>query len=203
MSEQAKARTKFSYKGFEVTQVQHPGPLYTYETEGLEFNSAMELDNWIDPRSKVTKSTKIKPVAPPRPLPPIKPDKPPKERHAELSWRILELKILYYQCPVALEDYAENNLPSDDEYDRLEQEYLKLCLELGVENTLVHKGYAGLDVPGEGMMEIDWSRPSVDNALERLYILAGLKEDPNAKKVSSKRKKRKSTRNSKKAARKP
>jgi len=81
-------------------------------------------------------------------------------RFNKLSWDILKHKVIYY---VPSNKYkAKLSKPiTDDEYDELEKEYLKLCKELGKKNTLVHKEYAGLDPCGDGMMEVDTDRPCV------------------------------------------
>lgn len=126
---------------------------------------------------------------------------------------LLEAKILYYQPPIELVDYAAEHTPSDQEYDRWEVEYLELCRELGVENTLVHKSWPGFeDVPGDGMMEVDWSRPSADCALQAIYRKAGIPEGARRslyrgetraktqKKMERKRKKKKRSGKSKKVS---
>jgi hypothetical protein len=89
------------------------------------------------------------------------------QRHIHLSWEIIKYKLLYYQPS---KRYKEKFRPiSDDEYDAMELEYLNLCLALNKPNTVVHKDYAGLKVTGDGMMEVDLSRPSVQLVLDRLY----------------------------------
>lgn len=88
-------------------------------------------------------------------------------RHVYLSWKIIKHKLLYYQPS---SKYKKKFKPiSDDEYDALEKEYLLLCKELGKPNTVVHKDYAGLEVEGDGMMEVDLNRPSVKLVLDKLY----------------------------------
>jgi hypothetical protein len=84
------------------------------------------------------------------------------KRHVHLSWKILENKIMYYQPRELSEKFINANLIPDEQYDALEIEYLTLCHILKVPNTLVHKEYPNLPkVDGAGMMEVDWSRPSV------------------------------------------
>lgn len=83
---------------------------------------------------------------------------------AKLSWELLEHKVRYY--------YYDAPIITDDEYDLLEIKYLNLCKEFDQENTLVHKQYPGLTVNGQGMMEIDIDRPSVQAAI---YKLRGIK----------------------------
>lgn len=76
------------------------------------------------------------------------------KRFVKLSWELIEHKMRYY--------YFDYSIISDVEYDKLEQEYLQLCLDLKQPNTVVHKIYPGFEaVEGTGMMEIDMSRPSV------------------------------------------
>jgi len=92
---------------------------------------------------------------------------------SELSWKILEAKILYYD-PVA--ELASLPMLSDAEYDNLEVEYLKRCKAEGHVNYLVHKQYPGFEDVGfdKACMEVDWNRPSSAVALNRLYIKANV-----------------------------
>jgi hypothetical protein len=63
---------------------------------------------------------------------------------------------------------------ADALYDQAEQRYLTLCRELGHRNTIVHKGHPGFeDVPGDGMMEVDVRRPSVQLVLKKLSSVKG------------------------------
>lgn len=92
-------------------------------------------------------------------------------RLAKLSWTILEAKLLYYYPEKIKEEYHEKLEISDAEYDALEIEYLTLCRTLGRENTLVHKVYEGFeDVAGDGMIEVDFSRPSVNCVLKKYGV---------------------------------
>jgi len=96
-----------------------------------------------------------------------------RKRFIKLGWKLIEAKIMYYQPPPELASYVEDNMPTDEEYDKMEQEYLQLCIDLDEENTVVHKDYSGFEnVRGDGMVEIDTTRPSVDVALQKLYIEA-------------------------------
>jgi len=72
----------------------------------------------------------------------------------------MEHKIRYYvfSAPII----------SDLEYDELEKLYLKGCIKYKKENTIVHKKYPGLDVKGEGMMEVDMERPSCQLVYSKL-----------------------------------
>jgi len=89
--------------------------------------------------------------------------------HRQLSWKIIEAKIMYYWPRGLSEEFIDVHMPTDKEYDALEVRYLKLCVELELENTVVRKGlYPTLDPPGPGMFEVDYSRPSVLNAWEKL-----------------------------------
>lgn len=99
-----------------------------------------------------------------------------RKRFIKLGWKIIEAKILYYDPPAELEQYANDNMLTDYEYDQMEVEYLRLCKELGEQNTVVHKEYSGLEVDGDGMMEVDWTRPSVNCALNKLYNKANIPE---------------------------
>jgi len=81
------------------------------------------------------------------------------QRHAWLSWEIIKHKLLYYKPS---KRYKAKFKPiTDEEYDRLEREYLDLCIKLDLPNTVVHKEYVGVSVKGDGMMEVDMERPSV------------------------------------------
>ena len=99
------------------------------------------------------------------------------KRFIELSWRILEAKIIYYSPPVEL--LGKGLEITDQEYDSMELEYLNLCVKLGKVNNVVHKEYPGFDFDkiGSGMMEVDWNRPSCSAALKRLYIKANVPEE--------------------------
>lgn len=90
-------------------------------------------------------------------------------RHVELSWRLIELKTMYYMPHLVHASWHDDLTVPDAVYDEMERRYLALCRELGVENTVVHKSYPGFDdVPGDGMMEIDRERPSVQLVLRKL-----------------------------------
>lgn len=94
------------------------------------------------------------------------------ERHAKLSWLIIEHKILYYAPRGLSEDFIAGYAISDAEYDDMEKEYLGLCRDLGFSNSVVHKKHPGYeDVLGDGMNEVDFSRPSVQLAYEKLFKL--------------------------------
>ena len=90
------------------------------------------------------------------------------QRRVDLSWAIIEAKILYYDPKELPESFVERKLPSDARYDAMEREYLDLCVALNQPNTVVHKEYAGLRPRGAGMFELDWERPSVKLAHEKL-----------------------------------
>lgn len=51
---------------------------------------------------------------------------------AKLSWRILEMKFLYYE---GAKYGLSNMIPSDEDYDFLENKYKKLAKLLGVKPT--------------------------------------------------------------------
>ena len=82
------------------------------------------------------------------------------KRYIKLGWELIEHKIRYY--------IFSNPVISDNEYDNLELEYLKLCMKYKLENTVVHKLYPNLVVNGEGMMEVDMTRPSVQLVYNKL-----------------------------------
>lgn len=87
-------------------------------------------------------------------------DKERKE-HVELSWRIIEAKIMYYQPGELGEAFVQKYMPTDADFDAMEQRYLELCDKLNLPNTVSHKD-------GNGMMEVDWDRPSVKLAHSKL-----------------------------------
>lgn len=87
-------------------------------------------------------------------------------RHAYLSWKLIEHKILYYKPEDFSKQFLREYSISDHEFDRLEQEYLSLCSLLHIPNTVSHKDGEG----SGGMMELDWTRPSVLNAYEKLRL---------------------------------
>lgn len=94
-----------------------------------------------------------------------------RSRHAYLSWKLIEHKILYYKPEDFTKRFLQQYSISDAEFDRLETEYLNLCSLLHVPNTVSHKD-------GEGMMELDWERPSVLNAYEKLRTAQDELEGP-------------------------
>ena len=94
-----------------------------------------------------------------------------KRRFIELTYKIIEAKVLYYNEELISPGYRKALRVSDDIYDQWEVEYLKLCKKLGYKNAVVHKVYAGLeDVPGEGMMEVDFKRPVVHLVMRKWGI---------------------------------
>jgi hypothetical protein len=97
-----------------------------------------------------------------------------KVRWIRLAYMLIEYKIMYYYPEVIKEGYHPGLTISDDEYDKLEIEYLTLCKKLNVANTVVHKGYPGLmlgeDVKGDGMFEVDFTRPVVHLIMRKYGI---------------------------------
>ncbi len=93
------------------------------------------------------------------------------KRHAALCWSLIRHKIVYYYPELVAEKYQQKYSITDDEYDKLEKEYLTLCLRLGLENTVAHKTYPDIgEVPGKGMMEVDFSRPSVTLVMSHIGV---------------------------------
>lgn len=86
-------------------------------------------------------------------------------RYIWLSWRLIEWKLMYYYPEKVAEEFHEMLSISDDIYDQYELEYLKLCRKLNLPNTVVHKSYAGFKVMGDGMFEVDTTRPCVQLVL--------------------------------------
>lgn len=94
---------------------------------------------------------------------------PDHKRHIELGWKIIEWKVAYYKPEAVHKTRQADCELHDDLYDQYEQEYLRLCLKLGRDNTVVHKSYESIgEVPGDGMFEIEEARPSVKLVLAKL-----------------------------------
>ena len=94
----------------------------------------------------------------------------PTEIHAAISWQLLEYKIMYYREDQVHHSHHAALVITDASYDALEVKYLMLCRELDLPNTLVHKGYPGLEdlVDDGSMFEVDEDRPSVQLAMDKL-----------------------------------
>lgn len=108
------------------------------------------------------------------------------EEFAKLSWKILEHKILYYEPEKFKMSFLNKKSIPDNEYDALEIRYLQLCRELKQPNYLVHKEYEEFkDVEDISMIELDWTRPSVNRAFDKLK-----QEETKYKKRRNKRKKK-------------
>lgn len=91
------------------------------------------------------------------------------KEHNALSWWLIERKVAYYMPEAVHTSWGDTFVVADDLYDQQEQRYLELCRKLGRNNTIVHKKYPGFeDVPGDGMMEVDVTRPSVQLVLKKL-----------------------------------
>jgi hypothetical protein len=89
--------------------------------------------------------------------------------HTKLCWKLIEWKVAYYKPEYVHSSRRKDVEVPDDIYDEAEQRYLTLCRELHKPNTIVHKGHPGFeDVPGDGMMEVDLARPSVQLVLHKL-----------------------------------
>lgn len=70
--------------------------------------------------------------------------------------------MMYYYPERVHKDFHNELDISDSDYDNFELKYLKLCKELNQPNTLVHKHYPEFsDISENGMLEIDFSRSSV------------------------------------------
>lgn len=99
-----------------------------------------------------------------------------RDRHVFLSWKIIEHKLMYYYPDKVAPEHHETLVISDESYDLLEKEYLSLCCALDLPNTVVHKGNSNTPVNGEmvpkgdGMMEVDFSRPSVQLVLKKYGV---------------------------------
>lgn len=87
-----------------------------------------------------------------------------KQRHALISWSLIEWKLMYYYPEKIAPEFHEKLTVPDAIYDQMEQEYLLLCERLDLPNTLVHK------VEGAGMVEVDFTKPSVKLVLSKYGI---------------------------------
>jgi hypothetical protein len=91
-----------------------------------------------------------------------------KKRHIKLSWDLIGYKLYYYHPEKVHKSWHKYLDISDGDYDELEREYLRLCLKLGVDNTVAGQTEVdGKRVSGEGMQEIDFDRPSCQSALKK------------------------------------
>lgn len=89
---------------------------------------------------------------------------------AALSWKLIEWKLAYYK-PEAIHPTRKKALTIDDDtYDAHERRYLWLVRQLGLPNTLVHKGYPEFPpMPYDNpMMEVDEERPSVQLVMKKM-----------------------------------
>lgn len=88
------------------------------------------------------------------------------ERFNYLSWRLLAHKLMYYYPEKVHPSWQKELDISDADYDALEQEYLRLCIKLGKPNTVAGQSTVdGETVSGDGMTQLDLSRPSVSLVL--------------------------------------
>ena len=88
-------------------------------------------------------------------------------RFIKLSWDLLAYKLYYYYPEKVHPSWHKKLDIPDSEYDELEREYLKLCLSLGEKNTVATKVLLGDTFIGPGMIELDFERPSVQQALKK------------------------------------
>ena len=84
------------------------------------------------------------------------------QKHIQLSWDLIGYKMMYYYPEEVDTSWHKKLTVTDEAYDTLEKEYLRLCLELGIPNTVAGQSSVdGKEVRGEGMTQIDLERPSV------------------------------------------
>ena len=93
---------------------------------------------------------------------------PDRARHVQLSWALIEFKVMYYRPGLVHRSWHEGLTISDERYDEMEVEYLRLCRKLNRPNTVVHKRWPGFGNLGVGMMEVDEARPSVQLVINKL-----------------------------------
>lgn len=89
-------------------------------------------------------------------------------RFIKLSWDLIGYKFYYYYPEKVHPSWRRKLDIPDKEYDELEREYLKLCLSLGEKNTVATKTFLDNTFVGPGMIELDFSRPSIQQA-EKKY----------------------------------
>lgn len=95
-----------------------------------------------------------------------------RKRWIQLGWRLIEWKIGYYYPEKVHESWGDALIIEDDEFDLYTREYLELCIALDEPNTVCHS-MGGLKedrvdlLKGEGMMEVDFTRPSVKLVMKK------------------------------------
>lgn len=85
------------------------------------------------------------------------------KRQVYLTWNIIRFKLMYYYPELVDEEFKKPLTILDERYEKLKNEYLGLCMKLGVDNSIVDPlAKSGtVVVPGSGMKEVDLDRPSV------------------------------------------
>jgi hypothetical protein len=87
------------------------------------------------------------------------------QKFIQLSWDLIGYKLFYYHPELVHDSWKSKLDIPDSTYDEKEKDYLRLCLKLEKENTVAGQTKVdGRTVPGEGMTELDDSRPSVSLA---------------------------------------
>lgn len=96
-----------------------------------------------------------------------------KNHLVDLAWQLIEYKIAYYYPELIRPDLLKGLQVPDSHFDQLTEDYLKLCIKLGIPNTVCHSGPENLmrQVSGDGMMEVDFTRPCV-HLIMRKYGIA-------------------------------
>lgn len=110
------------------------------------------------------------------------PATPEYKRYVMLGWLLIEWKLMYYAPHLVAEKFHDMLTVDDEAYDAYEREYMTLCKVHRFNNTVVHKSHgSGLRmigemqagekpkdfVPGDGMFEVDFNRPSVQLVLSK------------------------------------
>jgi hypothetical protein len=90
----------------------------------------------------------------------------PKQRHVNLGWELIGHKLAYYYPEKIHSSWLRTLEIPDSEYDEKEKEYLRLCNQLSLPNTIAGQTQVdGLDVEGDGMTEVDLNRPAITLSL--------------------------------------
>lgn len=74
----------------------------------------------------------------------------------EFSWKIIEYKLMYYRPDLVHDSWHKDLTISDSDYDKIEEEYIKMCRELKLTPTVTE------------MVGIDLTRPSCKLVLSKL-----------------------------------
>jgi hypothetical protein len=83
-----------------------------------------------------------------------------KKAHTNLSWFLIECRLLYYYPDKFSAKLLKKLEVEDLIYDLAERKYIRLCKLLNLPNTV------------QSMVEVDFNRPSVNLAMQRLFKIS-------------------------------